>query len=198
MKKIYYLLSGIMVLFVTPSVDASGYVGEITKAKTMADVYAETLRQAELVRPSTYKELDELVSEGNWDRVFNFLDSKKGTISAINVNKYRRSGLTLLGSMVNQANVLVVRRLLEIYKADPNVPVEIGERMGTVHWKTALQEACTTPLRRFAKEDCLLIIKLLLERGANPYFKDEKGSNSFDMAQKSFPAALEILNKYKK
>lgn len=193
MKKLY-LLSGIMVFSVASNINASGYVGEMT---TAADVYKNIARQEVLERPLVYKELDKIMTgnfgEINWDPIFNFLDAKKGKgKDAINANKYRFMGTTLLGIAINQGQLPAVTKLLETYKVDPNVPTFVSK----FRWNTALQLACS--LYKFVKQDSLAIITVLLEHGANPYFYDDEGLNSFDWAQQYAPDALKILNKYKK
>jgi hypothetical protein len=82
-------------------------------------------------RSAPYQMIDAVISRSpaspDWPAIFAILDRMQGVI---NVNEYRTkgsAGLTLLGLALLGRNpsFLVVKTLLEKYKADPNVPANL-------------------------------------------------------------------------
>jgi hypothetical protein len=180
MKKVC-LLSGMMVLGIA-SIDAAQRLTEEERRKIEKVQWGKIRQQKELARPAIYNMIDPLVEERDWPAIFSMLDQMQGVIS---VNEYRGAmGWPLLLMAVAERNFLVVKTLLEKYKANPSLQVSNEPYKG---W-TALEQAAT--------KDDLAIAQLLLQYGANPYLKDAYGNDAFTYAKRYSPEILKLLQKY--
>jgi hypothetical protein len=183
MKKLC-LLSGLMLLGIA-SINADIIIPGGLKEKHISkieDVQHEKIKhQKELARPAVYKMLDPLVEKKDWPAIFAILDQMQ---RVIDVNEYRTSwGSSLLAVAALSKNFLAVKTLLEKYNADSNVQASSGISKGN----TALMFACSN-------RD-LVIVKLLLQYGANPYLKNAYGTDSFKFAEK-YPEVIKLLQEY--
>ena len=173
MKK-SFLLSGMIVLGVVVSVNASQRLTE-EQRRAMENVqFNKWEHQQRLARPSIYTMIDALITEEysvdgteevftvNWPAVFNLIDSMRGTIS---VNEYRtKFSKTLLCIAVLERNLSAAKILLEKHHANPNnasffmfakdtVPLELGNKL-------------LSPLQLAKKLDDRAMINLLIQYGA--------------------------------
>jgi Ankyrin repeat len=193
MKKLYFL-SGIIVFgAIASDVKNPGGLTQEQREAIEEAQRGKITRQQELSRPSAYQMIDPFVAGSkfdiDWPTLFSVLDSMKGVI---NVNEYRTpNSSTLLGCAVIGDNLLAVSRLLEVYRANPNLPADLEKRSPQ---ETPLMLACK---RGDSTKDSPLIVKLLLKHGANPNVKDKLGNNSFDYAEDK-PEILKILESFKK
>ncbi|HLJ31785.1 MAG TPA: hypothetical protein VKU36_05065 [Candidatus Babeliales bacterium] len=144
MKKLC-LLSGMIVCGVIASdVKNPGGLTEKQRGRIEQVQLQKIARQRQLERPDVYRMVDAAIKEEgrisydgegnleekievktvNWPIIFSVLDSMRGVIS---VNEYRtyENDYPLLYVAVEQKNATAVKNLLEKYKANPNVLVEV-------------------------------------------------------------------------
>jgi ankyrin repeat protein len=127
----------------------------------------------------------------DWQKTYTLLDEIE---SKSFINDYHNEiGETLLYSAVFNNEIDVAKKLLEVYRANPNVThIE-----GFIFPGYPLSVAC------FNKN--ISMIRLLIKHGANPFLKDHKDCDAFYYAQgnidhssKQTAEIIKILNTYRK
>lgn len=143
MKRIHFLLGVLFFGVANVRINASQKLTQKQRDRLEIATSKKAEHQRELARPPVYKMIDAAIEEKseygsdelgkmtstetfnvNWPTVFNILDSMRGVIS---VNEYRTFtyNYPLLWLAVKQNNLLVAKILLEKYKANPNILVDL-------------------------------------------------------------------------
>lgn len=124
---------------------------------------------------------DALGTITNWDAIFAMLKTLAEKGNAFTANEYiSPDNLTLLAKAAEDNNISAAKRLLGLWKAQPN---------------TATRRNGMTPLMIACFNGNIQMIRLLMEWGANPYIKNNEGHDSFHFAERYYQLNPNVRNK---